>query len=198
MRIRPCHRALVLAAVLMSPAVALAQTPAAEPPPAAPAAPSQEELALQLSNPVASLVSVPFQFNWDQPVGPYDDTRFVLNVQPVIPMGLNDDWNLILRWIMPYIGQPPLVEGGLPASGMGDIVASMFISPAKVGKFIWGVGPVFLLPTSANAVLGSSKWGIGPTVVVLKQQGPWTYGMLANQLWSFAGAQRAAAWHVAT
>jgi hypothetical protein len=146
------------------------------------------DLAKQLSNPVASLVSVPFQFSWDQPVGPYDDTRFVLNVQPVIPMSLNEDWNLILRWIMPYIGQPPLSDGALPTSGMGDIVASMFFSPAKVGKFIWGAGPVFMLPTNANATLGSSKWSAGPTVVLLQQRGSWTYGMLWNHVWSFAGS----------
>lgn len=156
--------------------------------PSAPAgAPSAADLAKQLSNPVASLVSVPFQFNWDQPVGPDDDTRFVLNVQPVIPMGLNEDWNIILRWIMPFIGQPPLVEGANPVSGMGDIVASVFLSPAKPGAFIWGAGPVFLLPTTADPFLGSAKWGIGPTAVVLKQSGGWTYGALANHIWSFAG-----------
>ena len=193
-----CRRFAVLAVMLALPPLARAQSP--EPTPAPPAAaqpaatpaaaPSAEDLAKQLSNPVASLVSVPFQFNWDQPVGPDDDTRFVMNFQPVIPWSVSKDWNLILRWIMPYVGQPALFEGGLPASGMGDIVASMFLSPSKPGKFIWGVGPVFLLPTNSNAVLGSSKWAAGPTVVVLKQSGGWTYGMLANHLWSFAGDDR--------
>jgi hypothetical protein len=134
---------------------------------------------------------VPFQFNWEQPVGPDKDSRFVMNFQPVIPMGLTEDWNMILRWIMPYIGQPALFEGGTPASGLGDIVASVFFSPAKAGKyFSWGLGPVFMLPTNANAVLGSSKWAVGPTFAIIRQDGGWSYGLLANQLWSFAGDDR--------
>ena len=88
----------------------------------------------QLSNPVASLVSVPLQFNWDQPVGIDDDTRLTMNFQPVIPMGLNEDWNMILRWIMPYVAQPRLFEGGVPTSGLSDIVASIFFSPARPGR----------------------------------------------------------------
>ena len=156
LNVRNCSGMVVLGTMLALPAMAQTQ---AQPAPAKPAVdpgatpaapPSDEALARQLSNPVASLVSVPFQFNWDQPVGPDDDTRFVLNVQPVIPLSLNDDWNLILRWIMPYIGQPPLFEGGVPTQGMGDIVASMFFSPAKPGRFIWGAGPVFMLPTNAT------------------------------------------------
>jgi hypothetical protein len=155
--------------------------------PAAGAAASSQDLAKQLSNPVASLVSVPFQFNWDQPVGPDDASRFVMNLQPVVPMSVSDDWNLILRWIMPFVGQPVLFEGGQPASGMGDIVASFFLSPARPGKLIWGAGPVLVLPTNSDPVLGSSRWSAGPTVVVLKQSGGFTYGMLANHVWSFAG-----------
>jgi hypothetical protein len=149
--------------------------------------PSDADLAQQLSNPVASLVSVPLQFNWDQPVGIDDDTRFTLNFQPVVPLSLNEDWNLIARWIMPYVGQPRLTEGALPTSGLSDIVASAFFSPAKPGKIIWGIGPVFLLPTTADPLLGSGKWGMGPTAVVLTLKGPWTIGALANHLWSYAG-----------
>jgi len=194
LNVRNCSGMVVLGTMLALPAMAQTE---AQPAPAKPAvdpgatqaAPSSDEaLARQLSNPVASLVSVPFQFNWDQPVGPDDATRFVLNVQPVIPFSLNDDWNLILRWIMPYIGQPALFEGGVPTSGMGDIVASAFFSPAKPGRFIWGAGPVFLLPTNASPVLGSAKWSAGPTFVILRQSGQWTFGMLVNHLWSFAGS----------
>jgi len=145
------------------------------------------DLARQLSNPVASLVSVPLQFNWDQPIGPDDDTRFTVNFQPVVPMSLNDDWNMILRWIMPYVAQPRLFEGAAPTSGLSDIVASVFFSPARPGRFIWGVGPVLLLPATADPLLGTAKWGAGPTVVILKQTGGWTYGALVNHIWSFAG-----------
>jgi hypothetical protein len=110
-----------------------------------------------------------------------------MNFQPVIPMGLNEDWNMILRWIMPYVAQPRLFEGGVPTSGLSDIVASVFFSPAKPGRFIWGVGPVLLLPATADPLLGTGKWGTGPTFVILKQSGGWTYGALANHLWSYAG-----------
>jgi hypothetical protein len=148
---------------------------------------SDADLAKQLSNPVASLVSVPMQFNWDQPIGPDKDTRMTLNFQPVVPIPLNDDWNLIARWIMPYVAQPRLSDTTLPASGLSDVVASFFISPAKPGKFVWGVGPVLLLPMNSEPTLGTGKWGAGPTFVILKQSGGWTYGALMNQIWSFAG-----------
>ncbi|MEJ2482260.1 MAG: transporter [Gemmatimonadota bacterium] len=148
---------------------------------------SNAELAQKLSNPVASLVSVPFQFNWDQPVGIDDDTRYTLNIQPVIPLSISEEWNLIVRWIMPYISQPRLAPGAGPTSGFSDIVASFFLSPAKAGALTWGVGPVFLLPTNSDPLLGTGKWAAGPTAVVLQQSGAFTLGLLANHLWSFAG-----------
>jgi hypothetical protein len=146
----------------------------------------QQALAQQLSNPVADLVSVPFQFNWDQNVGPNDQTRFILNVQPVMPFSLNKDWNLIARVIMPLVSQPPLFEGGTPAFGVSDILTSFFFSP-RAGSVIWGVGPVISLPSTSVPTLGTEKWSAGPTAVVLKQTGPWTVGALWNQVWSFSG-----------
>jgi len=145
------------------------------------------ELAKQLSNPISSLVSVPFQFNWEQNVGPANGTRFVLNVQPVIPFSMNQDWNLIVRLIAPFVSQPALVEGELPAGGISDITTSFFISPAKSTRFIWGAGPVIVLPSTSEPTLGTGKWSAGPTIVVLKQTGPWTVGALWNQVWSFSG-----------
>lgn len=152
-----------------------------------PAAADDADLARQLTNPVAALVSVPLQFNWDQPVGIDDDTRLTMNFQPVVPIALNEDWNMIARWIMPYVAQPRLFDGASPTSGLSDIVASVFFSPAKPGRFIWAVGPVLLLPATADPLLGTGKWGMGPTGVILKQSGHWTYGALANHIWSYAG-----------
>lgn len=155
-------------------------------------APSAEELSKQLANPVASLVSVPFQGNWEFQVGPEERTRFVTNFQPVMPFELNEDWNLISRVIVPVVSQPPLVSGGSSTFGIGDLVTSFFVSPAE-GSLVWGVGPVLLLPVTSDPFLGSEKWGAGPTAVVLKQLGPLTVGGLANHIWSYGGqADRAA------
>ena len=170
---------LVLSCMLFATA-ARAQQPAA-------AEHDTAELAKQLSNPVASLVSVPFQFNWEQNVGPSDLTRFILNVQPVMPFSVNEDVNLIVRVIAPLISQPPLVADGEPTFGIGDVTTSFFVSPSKSKRMIWGAGPVFVLPSTSEPPLGAGKWSAGPTIVALKQAGPWTVGALWNQVWSFSG-----------
>ncbi|MCU0304423.1 MAG: hypothetical protein MUC56_10240 [Thermoanaerobaculales bacterium] len=147
-------------------------------------------LAQQLSNPVAALISVPFQLNYDRGMGPADDgERFLLNIQPVVPFSLTPDWNLISRTILPVVDQQDVVPGGGSQSGLGDTVQSLFFSPARptAGGLIYGVGPVLLLPTATDWRLGTEQWAAGPTGVVLKQQGPWTFGALANHLWSYAG-----------
>lgn len=154
-----------------------------------PAAATQEgaDLARQLSNPIASLVSVPFQFNWEQNVGPSELTRFILNVQPVMPFTVNESVNLIVRLIAPLVSQPPLFENGLATFGMGDVTTSFFVSPSKSTRLIWGAGPLVVLPSTSEPTLGSGKWSAGPTIVALKQTGPWTVGALWNQAWSFSG-----------
>jgi hypothetical protein len=147
---------------------------------------ADQDLAKQLTNPVSDLVSVPFQFNWENNVGPDDrGMRMVLNFQPVVPIPLSDRWNLIARWIMPYIAQPEALGS---SSGFGDVVFSTFFSPARPSTLIWGVGPVLSLPMTTDPTLGAGKWSAGPTAVVLRSQRGWTYGMLVNQLWSFANA----------
>jgi hypothetical protein len=152
---------------------------------------SASDLAQELSNPIADLVSVPIQFNFADGVGPDEATRTIMNVQPVVPFALSDDWNLIGRWIMPFVNQPSLAPGLGPSSGMGDILFSAFLSPRRSGGMTWGVGPVLSLPVTSDPVLGSGKWAAGPTFVALKQNGPWTYGFLANYLVSFADATNA-------
>ncbi|MBL9151557.1 MAG: transporter [Verrucomicrobiales bacterium] len=149
---------------------------------------AEDDLAQQLANPVSSLVSVPFQSNWDFGIGPSDAARFTLNIQPVIPVSLDDEWNLIVRTILPVIDAEAPAPGIRDASGLGDVVQSFFLSPVDpVNGWIVGAGPVFLYPSATDDLLGTEKWGAGPTAVVLKQAGPWTYGALANHLWSFAG-----------
>ncbi len=160
------------------------------PSPSAAAAPAggEVDLAKQLANPVSSLISVPFQANWDFGIGVNDASRFTLNVQPVIPLSLNDDWNLIIRTILPVIDAESPAPGIADASGLGDTVQSFFFSPKEpVNGWILAAGPVALWPTATDSQLGSEKWGLGPTGLALKQSGPWTYGVLANHLWSIAG-----------
>lgn len=147
----------------------------------------EEKLARLLANPIASLISVPLQSNWEFEAGPEKDTRYVLNFQPVVPSSLNKEWNLITRVIVPTVSQVPLVPGGESSFGLSDVTASFFISPAQPRGLIWGVGPVFLLPMTSDPALGREKWGTGPTFVVLKQSGHFMYGALANHIWSFAG-----------
>ena len=131
-----------------------------------------QDLAKAAQNPVADMISLPLQNNTNFGVGPGDDVQNVLNIQPVIPLKLNGSWNLITRTIAPLIYQPETVPGYGSEFGLGDINMSLFLSPAKPGKIIWGVGPVFSFPTATDAVLGSEKWSAGPTAVALKIQGP--------------------------
>jgi hypothetical protein len=148
---------------------------------------TESDLAKQTQNPVADLISVPFQNNFNFSAGTKDQTVYVLNVQPVIPIRLTEDWNLITRTIAPIINQPSLFEGTDSAFGLGDLNPTFFLSPAKPGEVIWGVGPTFTLPTATDSLLGTSKWSMGPAAVALSIQGPWVFGALANQQWSFAG-----------
>ena len=147
----------------------------------------ESKLAKQTQNPVADLISVPFQNNFNFGAGSKDKMVWILNVQPVIPIHLNDDWNLITRTIMPIINEPALFPGADNAFGLGDINPTVFLSPAKSSKLIWGVGPTMTLPTASTGQLGSGRWSAGPAAVGLFMDGPWVVGALANQQWDFAG-----------
>ena len=133
------------------------------------------------------MASLPLQNNSNFNYGPYSQTQNVLNVQPVIPFHVTEDWNVISRTILPVINQvgfSPLDQGSY---GLGDLNPSLFLSPSQPSELIWGVGPAFLLPTGTSRTLGTGKWSIGPTAVALTIQGDWLIGVLANNLWSVAG-----------
>lgn len=168
---KPSH--LALAALLASPLYAEGDS----------------DLAQKLTNPLADLISMPFQGNIDFGIGPGGGHKMFTNIQPVIPISLNDDWNIVSRTILPVIDQQgiDLASDRSDAFGLGDTVQSLFFSPTNPEPFVWGLGPVFLLPTATDTALGSDKWGAGPTGVVFMKSGPWTYGLLANHLWDFAG-----------
>ena len=151
---------------------------------------SSADLAKKLQNPVAALISVPIKYSYDTGMGPADADRDLYLVQPVIPFSLNEDWNIISRTIMPvYIDAESPVKSGNHLTGTGDVLQSLFFSPKALTStgWVWGAGPVLSLPVANEDGLGTEKWSAGPTVVLLKQSKGWTYGALANHLWSFAG-----------
>ncbi len=148
---------------------------------------SAAALAKKLANPIAAMISVPFQNNFDAGMGPSDDGyRYTMNFQPVVPIPLSANWNLISRTIVPFIHQSDVV-GTSSQTGTGDILQSLIVSPKRVKRAVWGVGPIFLIPSATHDSLGAGKLAMGTTMVVLKQHKGWTGGALLWQLWSVAG-----------
>ena len=167
---------VAVASTLATGAAYAQSAPAGSPtePAAAPAASADDAAALaqKLSNPVSSLISVPFQFNYDARIGPLKDgERLTINVQPVIPFSISKDWNLVSRTIVPIVWQSDIFPGSGNQFGLGDTVQSFFFTPKQAKGIIWGAGPVILLPTGTDQLLSGHKWGVGPTAVVLKQAG---------------------------
>lgn len=150
-----------------------------------------EDVAKKLANPIAAMISLPIQVNYFQNIG-LDDKgdKWTTNIQPVIPMEISDDWNLITRTIVPLVSQARIFPGADTQNGIGDIIASAWASPRAPTEngWIWGAGPVFLIPTSSD--VSAHKWGAGPTAIALKQSGSWTYGGLANHIWSTGGSNK--------
>ena len=134
------------------------------------------------------MISLPFQNNINTGIGPDDETQNILNIQPVWPFALNDDWNVITRTILPVISQPDILTGDGRISGLGDTSFTAFLSPKNSGSLIWGVGPTFLLPTATKDVLGNDKWGAGVSAVALTMPGNWVIGSLVSNVWDVGGS----------
>jgi hypothetical protein len=145
------------------------------------------ELAKKLANPIASLISLPLQNNTDYGIGDWQGTRNTMNIQPVLPISITKDINLITRMVLPVVTQYNVTAPGEKQAGLSDVVVSAFFSPKNSEKITWGVGPALLLPTGTNDFLTTKKFGVGPTAVALKQMNGWTLGGLVNQIWSVAG-----------
>jgi hypothetical protein len=145
------------------------------------------EIAKQLVNPVSPVMSFPFVSNLDFRLGAKQDGfRYTMNFQTLLPFKLNDHWSLISRTIAPLVHQSDVI-GNTSQTGLGDFLQSFFLSPRKAKPFMWGAGPALLIPTATSPFLGTGKLSIGPTLVILREQGGWTYGVLANHVWSIAG-----------
>ncbi|QVL53800.1 MAG: transporter [Cyanobium sp. M30B3] len=145
-----------------------------------------EALAEQAQNPIANLISVPFQNNTTLGMGSREDqTLNVLNVQPVVPFRLNDGLSLVTRTILPVLSQPMPVGG--TSNGIGDLNPTLFVVPNLPGRWTVGFGPTLVLPTASRDELGSGQWALGPAAVAVVTNGPWVAGGLVNQIWSVAG-----------
>jgi hypothetical protein len=180
---------LVFHLIMIAPCTLLAQDAVKPGEGPAPAANEAAELAKKLANPIASLISVPFQNNTFYGMGAFNGTQNIMNFQPVIPVKLNENLNVITRVILPIVTQYNVTGENTSQSGLSDITASAFFSPSKTHNGVtWGAGPAFLIPTATNAYLGTGKFGIGPTAVILKQANGFTYGALVNQIWSVGAA----------
>ena len=147
------------------------------------------DLAQELTNPIADLMTIPIQMTYDQDIGTNDDGYKVqTNIQPVVPFDISDDWNLLTRTILPVVKQDEIFPNSGSQFGLGDTSVSLFFSPKKPSNgVVWGVGPIALLPTATDNLLGAKKWGVGPAGIAVAMLGPWTVGGLTNHVWSVAG-----------
>lgn len=145
-----------------------------------------ESLAKEAQNPVADMVSLPVQFNWTTGGGLGEETQQIINIQPVLPLAITDDWLLISRTIVPMVNLPG--PGGERIKGIADVQEQIYLTPKSAKGVVWGVGPVFSFPTSTNVATETGQFGLGPSVVLLKIGKKWVYGLVANQIWRIAGS----------
>jgi hypothetical protein len=185
-------RVMTLSAALLALSLfsfgAVAQPASPTPSPDAGSGDDATALAKKLQNPIGDLYSFPFQNNTNFNYGPHKGTQDILNVQPVIPIHINDDWNVITRTILPLVWQPSLLPAQTVPFGTGPTTFSAFLSPKNpTNGWLWAVGPVVQIPTISDKSLGSNVWGGGPTAAVVYMKGHWVTGVLVNNVWSFGG-----------
>ena len=151
----------------------------------------EAELARAVQNPVADMISLPFQNSTNFNFGPLERTQNVLNIQPVIPINVTQEWLMVTRTILPVVSQPAFLPGQDREFGLGDTLFSAFFSPKDrnlwLGNWLWGAGPAILLPTSTQDRLGVGEWGAGPSAIILTMRGRWVIGSLFSNVWSFSG-----------
>jgi hypothetical protein len=145
------------------------------------------EMAKQAQNPIARLISIPIENDFNPQTGVDKENSYVMQFKPVVPFRLSRDWNLITRTIIPIIQVPDLSPHLKGQTGLGDVSVSLFLSPNREGAMVWGVGPIASFPTATEDILGTKKLSVGPTVVVLRSQGHWLYGTLINNVFSVGG-----------
>jgi hypothetical protein len=175
-RLKPAHLAAILGALFFVSQASAQQYPGL----------SAHDLAKLVQNPLADSVSIPFANDTNFPLGPYRQTGDILNIQPVVPFKLNNDWNLVTRTTIPIMSQVRLSSSDPPAFGMGDVVPMFLLSPSHPGDLIWGAGPTLSLPTATEKNLGTGQWAAGPSAVALIMPDPWVFGVLLSQWWTFA------------
>ncbi len=184
----PIAGAAAASAILLAAGPAPAQDQTAAPPAAGDAEGDATAIAKKLQNPIGDLISVPFQSNTNFGFGPHGGTQEILNIQPVIPFHVGDNWNIITRTILPLVWMPSLQPAQSVPFGTAPITFSAFLSPRNpTNGWLWGVGPVVQVPLASDPVLGSSVWGLGPTGVLVYMHGPWVAGVLVNNVWSLGG-----------
>jgi hypothetical protein len=145
------------------------------------------ELARAVQNPVSSLISLPFQNNTSFEFGPREKTQNVLNVQPVIPFDLSENWSLITRTILPIVSQPSFAPGQGRENGLGNTLFTSFLSPKQNGRLLWGAGPAVQIPTSTDDQIAPDEWAAGPSIVLLTMPGRWVIGSLFSNIWNLSG-----------
>jgi hypothetical protein len=177
--------------ICAAPGAAFADDARPSPQPSGSSAPSnqaQNAQAIQqaAANPIGSLISIPFQYNLNFGVGAFGHTQQVLNLQPVVPVDLGSGHTLVVRVIQPLIAQPQLSSAIGSSVGIGDMNPQLFYVP-KNGPTMVGFGPALVFPTASNATMGQGKWSAGPNAVIVVTRPAVLYGLLVNNVWSFAG-----------